>query len=921
MKKVVAKCMIMVLFCCSLMFNFSVQVFAGESDIPFKIYVDGLKNNNEPNVIISVNEPMRIFIFDEEANHKLTIYDHELSEKELLPGILLNHTYRITATTANGDFYTGLFSIYDKQGSDVVGALLDVNRVEQSMHTNDDTDYDRMVKSTKVYEMEKNDSFKTANKLFDSVIYGQIGTKSDKDFFQTMFYEEGDAIFVLQDIPAGKDFDIYVFDANKKQIASSCSTNSIETITIKEVTPNQWYYVQVIGYNGSFDKDNYYALSVKHQPKKTVEYGHSFETAKVATLLNEIPGEILFKGDSNFFKFTPPEDGIYSIYTKGTTDTYGYLYDQNKNQIAANDDKPNDLYGNFEIRNELKANTLYFIEVRHYGIGTGKFSLNIKKDEEEPIDTTFNNYDNPTEIVEGRELEISLPTIDSQYWLAFTPDTTGSCLITTTGDIDTYGVLFDDTKENIIMENDGVFGEKPFVLANTFIKEQTYYIKITGKEFKDTQNIFNAVIERLDMPNDPSFAEQWGLLNPLNGLDANVIPAWKYSRGDGFNIGVADTGADYNHPDLVKLDLSLAYNFTHSMKDVFPTNEKTSSASARAGHGTHVAGIIGAETNNGEGISGVALEANLVPLKVLGSRLTDSDVYTGSIAAFVNAIEYCKENNIRILNCSFGGYNPAVSEQEAMLNATDILFVIAAGNDGKDLSINPEYPACYYHDNSLVVAALNQYGELASFSNYGGPTDIAAAGEMVYSTFPNNQYTYSSGTSMATPYVTAISSLIWANNKGLTATDIKAIVTNKDNVTTLNSLNGKVLSGGSVNAFKAIVSDYSSVSSRRIASLPRDIFGRDVKATIKYYKDNAEIDEKTDKIIVKFEQNVNIDEFIRTLSQEHNFDQIEEVDYLKLINAYVYAFSSVDEADKAVDIFNAYTEVIYAEPNYVREVN
>lgn len=335
-------------------------------------------------------------------------------------------------------------------------------------------------------------------------------------------------------------------------------------------------------------------------------------------------------------------------------------------------------------------------------------------------------------------------------WFSFIPKQTGSYEISVRGEGGLSGTLFDAHSSKIIMQNETVEGSDILKLANTCLAEKNYFIKVSSIHPGAFINQLEIAIEELPAPNDEFFNEQWSLFNPLNGIDINIIPVWKNYKGSNITIGVADTGVDYQHPDLInRLDMSLAYNFTHDMKDVFPENEKSSASSARAGHGTHVSGIISAQSNNNQGIAGITSQGSVVPLKVLGSRLTDTSVYNGSIAAFVKAVEYAKANDIRIINCSFGGANPAVTEQEAMYQANDILFVIAAGNSGSNLADYPEYPASYYHDNSLVVAAQNMEGNLAAFSNYGGPTDIAAPGESIISTFPNSLYLYNSGTSMA----------------------------------------------------------------------------------------------------------------------------------------------------------------------------
>ncbi|MEK3686238.1 S8 family serine peptidase [Paenibacillus sp. FSL R7-0297] len=507
-------------------------------------------------------------------------------------------------------------------------------------------------------------------------------------------------------------------------------------------------------------------------------------------------------------------------------------------------------------------------------------------------------------------------------WFSFIPKQTGSYEISVRGEGGLSGTLFDAHSSKIIMQNETVEGSDILKLANTCLAEKNYFIKVSSIHPGAFINQLEIAIEELPAPNDEFFNEQWSLFNPLNGIDINIIPVWKNYKGSNITIGVADTGVDYQHPDLInRLDMSLAYNFTHDMKDVFPENEKSSASSARAGHGTHVSGIISAQSNNNQGIAGITSQGSVVPLKVLGSRLTDTSVYNGSIAAFVKAVEYAKANDIRIINCSFGGANPAVTEQEAMYQANDILFVIAAGNSGSNLADYPEYPASYYHDNSLVVAAQNMEGNLAAFSNYGGPTDIAAPGESIISTFPNSLYLYNSGTSMAAPVVSAVSGLVWGNAPYLTALEVKEIVTDVNNVTLVDSLSNKVHSGGMVNAFKAMMSAEPRTESRRFENKKRDIFGENLKSSIDSYLQKADEALKTNQIIVKFAAGVNAEEYINTLEKEELLTGVHFIDYLSSVDAYVLQLSNMEEADKAITALNNSNNILYAEPNYLRESN
>jgi subtilisin family serine protease len=525
----------------------------------------------------------------------------------------------------------------------------------------------------------------------------------------------------------------------------------------------------------------------------------------------------------------------------------------------------------------------------------------------------------------GQKYSGQLQNRDQQNWYTLIPEETGSYRITLHGSDSVKSILYDGTRAKVIMEDCFFADTHSRELAHTLIKGKTYYIEIRenvdhgGNVATDAQKPYELDVSLLPKPNDTYFSEQWGLFNSRNGLDIDILPAWTHGRGNDMKIGIADSGADYNHPELVRsIDLSLSYNFTHDSRNVFPLTEYFTDSSARAGHGTHVAGIIGAEADNNEGIAGIAPGMKLVMLKVLGSRLSDSTVYTGSIAAFVKAVGYARSNGIKIMNCSFGGVIPSVSEKEAMQTAKDMLFVIAGGNVGNDLARAPEYPACYYLDNSLVVAAVNQQGELAEFSNYGGPTEIAAPGEEIFSTYPGNGYEIFGGTSMAAPVVSAIAGLVLENNRAFGPAEVKNRIADQSNVTVLDSLAGKVISNGMVNAYKA-VSSGNTVGTRHVQNIGHKVFERSIKSEINEYKEEAGEEIKTNQVIVKLEEDVNSGEWIDKIGKESIFQKMEQIDYLPMIHSYVYQFLDIVEANAAVSILNTDSDVVYAEMNYLRK--
>lgn len=203
-------------------------------------------------------------------------------------------------------------------------------------------------------------------------------------------------------------------------------------------------------------------------------------------------------------------------------------------------------------------------------------------------------------------------------------------------------------------------------------------------------------------------------------------------------------------------------------------------------HGTHVAGIIAAERNNGKGVNGVANNVELMSIRAV----PNGDEYDKDIAL---GIRYAVDNGAKVINASFGkAFSPKAEwVYEALKYAAenDVLFVHAAGNDGADLddySKNPNYPndqvnnGLEFADNVITVGALsNKYGSsmLASFSNYGKiNVDVFAPGDAIYSTMPGNDYEFQGGTSMAAPAVAGVAALIRSQYPKLTAAQVKTII-------------------------------------------------------------------------------------------------------------------------------------------------
>ena len=202
-------------------------------------------------------------------------------------------------------------------------------------------------------------------------------------------------------------------------------------------------------------------------------------------------------------------------------------------------------------------------------------------------------------------------------------------------------------------------------------------------------------------------------------------------------------------------------------------------------HGTHVAGIIAAQRNNGIGVNGVAKNVELMSIRAV----PNGDEYDKDIAL---GIRYAVDNGASIINCSFGkSFSPKaewVYEAIKYAASNDVLIVHAAGNDGEDLELpeNRNYPnddmdtETEFVDNLITVGALtSSYGSemIASFSNYGSQrVDVFAPGAEIYSTMPNSAYEFQGGTSMAAPAVAGVAALIRSYYPDLSASQVKNII-------------------------------------------------------------------------------------------------------------------------------------------------
>jgi len=276
------------------------------------------------------------------------------------------------------------------------------------------------------------------------------------------------------------------------------------------------------------------------------------------------------------------------------------------------------------------------------------------------------------------------------------------------------------------------------------------------------------------IPNDPMYRQLWGM------AAIQAPRAWDIATGSpNVIVGVLDSGIESNHPDL---------------RANFVSGTGTFNGRDQDGHGTHVAGTIGAVGDNRVGVTGVCWRVGLANFR-LGSSVFD-------LATAVAAIDFSRRHRIPILNNSWGGRGDSRALRLA-IEQYEGLFVVSAGNNGTNNDTIPMFPASYNSANIISVAASNQSNNLAPFSNFGARSvHIAAPGVGILSTDINGRYSSMNGTSMAAPHVAGAAALIKAHNPSLSTANLKQIIL--QSVTRVANLNSRVQSGGVLNVAAAL---------------------------------------------------------------------------------------------------------------------
>ncbi|MCC5598206.1 S8 family peptidase [Nostoc favosum] len=334
-----------------------------------------------------------------------------------------------------------------------------------------------------------------------------------------------------------------------------------------------------------------------------------------------------------------------------------------------------------------------------------------------------------------------------------------------------------------------------------------------------------------------------------NNWGADLVKApevWAQGyTGKGVVVAVLDTGVDYNHEDLKNniwtntkeiagngidddgnsyVDDNYGWNFSDKNNNTLDNN----------GHGTHVSGTIAGENNN-YGVTGIAYNAKIMPVKVL------NESGSGSYSSISKGIRYAVDNGANVINLSLGGASSNRTLESAIDYASSkgVIVVMAAGNDGDS---SPDYPARYAYKSGIAVGAVDKNNNLADFSNRSGANEISyvtAPGVKVYSSVANNQYATYSGTSMAAPHVAGVVALMLSANPNLTDAQVRQIVAETAGNSTQStnsssnisssvpsqamSTTGYAYADTAENSSQSTISSFSSFNISNVSSLARQV--------------------------------------------------------------------------------------------------
>ena len=629
-----------------------------------------------------------------------------------------------------------------------------------------------------------------------------VGTGDRRDFYR--FSLSGESRFDLNLTGLSDDADIYLLNENGRTINRSLSWGSTSESISQDLDAGT-YYVRVKGY-GSSSTDYTLEMSATLQDGA----GNTLAAARnIGTLSAQQTFQDSVSGTSDpndYYRFNLAQRADFSLSLSNLSadadvqllDSSGKLLKRSIRSGSRSEDISLRLEtGNYYVRvYPYNASTDYTLSMVATGIG--------------PTDKAGNSLEAARDIgiLSGSQsFQDSVGTADRNDYYRFSLSEQSDISLVLSGltkDADLQ--LLDSNGRSLKTSTKG--GARNENISQV-LAAGTYYARVYPYSSAETNYRLTLSSSAATVPQDfdsdygygmvnaaAAVARAIGQTNPLSavanlggnnwGADmVNAPEAWAQGyTGNNVVVAVIDTGVDYNHVDLrnniwVNTD-EIAGNgidddgngFVDDVRgwdfvadDNTPLDEDS--------HGTHVAGTIAA-TNNNTGVTGIAYDAQIMPVQVLGS---DGDGSDGDVAA---GIRYAADNGADVINLSLGGNSPSASIRAAIEYATrrGSFAVMASGNDERS---RPDYPARYATDYGVAVGAANRNGQFANFSNAAGNDSdlqyVVAPGVSILSTTPGNNYRRFSGTSMATPHVAGVVALMLSANAELTHAQIRQILT------------------------------------------------------------------------------------------------------------------------------------------------
>lgn len=646
--------------------------------------------------------------------------------------------------------------------------------------------------------------------------FGTLETSGDRDWFAVTL-EAGISYEFSLNGELLSDPYLRIYDDSEMLVALNDDSNgSLDSQITFTATSTGTYYLEA----GAFA--DLYRGSYTLSAQLTDDYASNQTTNGVVPIGGSALGELEQISDRDWFAIDLEAGATYDFFLEGEglSDPYLRLYDEDGNFITYNDDTENSLDAAISFT-ATSTGTYYLSAGSFADVYTGTYELSAElispppTSESEPGETLNTALDlgivQADQRLQTQDSVSRSDQLDVYRFRLDSPLTIEAELSNLSRDIDL--ALLDSngnpiefstnsqTQNELITQTldtgDYYLAVYPYSGASAFNLELSAttppgvpsgYNSATG--YGETQ-VDQALATLLDteLPTiEPLGGDNWG-------LDRMGAPsAWEMGyTGEDVVVAVLDTGVDWRHPDL---DDNIWRN-----TDEIPNNNQDDDGNGYVddllgwdfanndnnpddmnSHGTHVAGSIAAEDNN-FGITGVAPDAQIMPVQVLGD---DGGGYNSDIVA---GIDYAVANGADVINLSLGGSNVSPGINAAIQEATDLgtLVVMAAGNSAGS---SPENPGAFAVEEGLVVGALNQAGDLGDFSNRAGdipqdfngdglafPSYVTAAGVNVLSTIPEGNYAYYTGTSMATPHVAGAAAILMGADPNLTPEQTVDLIT------------------------------------------------------------------------------------------------------------------------------------------------